>query len=100
MLPCVNCKKEVEPDQAKMFAEVLVCPDCYTIAERLYERGNIELRMMLTVLKEALRLTLIRGELQFLQQQTEENKSEEVMKRFAKMAKEIQAKSSGLGHPR
>lgn len=99
-LPCVNCHKDVESDQAKMFAEVLVCPDCYIIAERLFERGNKELRMMLTVLKEMIRLTLIRGELQFLQQQSEENSSEEVMKRFARMAQEIQQKSAKLGPAR
>lgn len=95
MLPCVNCHKEVASDQAKMFAEVLVCPECYVIAERLFERGNKELRMMLTVLKEMIRLTLIKGELQFLQQQSEENHSEEVMKRFARMAQELQAKVPG-----
>lgn len=94
-LPCVNCHKDVEPDQAKMFAEVLVCPDCYIVAERLYERGNKELRMMLTVLKEMLRVALVKGELQFMQQQSEENSSEDMMKKFAKLAQEVQRGGHG-----
>ena len=94
MLPCVNCHKDIEPDEAKMFAEVLVCPDCYVIAERLYERGNKELRIMLTELKEMIRLALVKGELQFMQQQTEEQTpSEDMMKRFARLAQEVQLKA-------
>ncbi len=92
-LPCVNCHKDIEPAEAKMFAEVLVCPDCYIIAERLFERGNKELRMMLTVLKEMIRLALVKGELQFMQQQSEENSSEDMMKKFAKLAQEVQLRA-------
>lgn len=95
MLPCVNCHKDVAPEQAKMFAEVLVCPDCYIVAERLFERGNKELRMMLTVLKEMIRLALVKGELQFAQQQSEEGNSEDMMKKFARLAQEVQKGNLG-----
>jgi hypothetical protein len=93
-LPCVNCGKEVDPSEAKMFAEVLVCPDCHLIAERTYERGNKELRMMLVVLKEMIRHALIKGELQFTQQQVDDPSSEDLMKKFARLAQEVQAKST------
>ena len=98
MLACVNCHKDVAPEQAKMFAEVLVCPNCYIVAERLFERGNKELRMMLTVLKEMIRLALVKGELQFAQQQSEENTSEDMMKKFARLAQEVQ--KGGFGKQR
>jgi hypothetical protein len=89
----VNCHKDIESSEAKMFAEVLVCPDCYVVAERLFERGNKELRMMLVVLKEMIRLALVKGELQFMQAQSEETNSEDMMKRFARLAQEVQLKA-------
>ena len=89
----MNCKREVEQDQMKIFAEVLVCPECFTIADRLYDRGNRELRMMLTVLKEIIRLALIKGELQFSQPQSDEVRSEDLMKKFAALAKEVKSRS-------
>jgi hypothetical protein len=62
-LNCLNCKKPVASDRAKIFAEVFVCPACYETAERMYKRSEGELRMMLTFLRESIRLALIEGRL-------------------------------------
>lgn len=62
-LPCMNCKQEVAPDEAKFFAECFLCPSCYLIAERTMQQGQRELHYLLLSLKELLRLAIIRGEL-------------------------------------
>jgi hypothetical protein len=69
MLSCLNCKKAVAPDQVKFFAEAFVCADCYLIAEQLYAKGQQELKMLLLLLKESIRVAIVKGELQFQPQQ-------------------------------
>ena len=64
-LPCMNCKKDVPQDEAKLFAQCFVCPDCFTMAERIVEHGQRELQQLLTTLKELVRLAIVRGELSF-----------------------------------
>jgi hypothetical protein len=63
--PCLNCKTEVSQEKAKVFAGVFVCPDCYTKAERLYNKCEGELKQLLLVLKEAIRVALVKGALQY-----------------------------------
>lgn len=91
MLTCVNCKKEMTSEQTKMFAEVLVCDDCLIVAERVYERGHKELRMMLVVLKEMIRASLIKGELQFTQPQGAPAASEDLMHKLSRLAAEVRS---------
>jgi hypothetical protein len=64
MLPCVNCKREIPEDQVKVIFEVLVCPDCYRVAEILYNRAKVELNNYLVLLKDMIRTSLIAGALQ------------------------------------
>lgn len=64
-LPCMNCKEMVPSNEGEFFAEVFVCPGCYLIAKRYYERGQQDVKFVLTMMKEAIRLGLMRGELQF-----------------------------------
>ena len=64
MLPCVNCKREIPEDQARVIFEVLVCPDCYKVADLLYSRGKTELHNYLVLLKDMIRTSLIAGALQ------------------------------------
>lgn len=64
-LECLNCHAGVAPDQGKLFAQVFVCPRCFEMAEHLHERSLHELMMLQTVLREAIRLALIEGRLQF-----------------------------------
>lgn len=65
MLSCVGCKREVSAGDGKLFAEVFVCDGCFLIASRLFERGQQELKMLLVVLKEAIRNEILQGRLQF-----------------------------------
>jgi hypothetical protein len=60
----MNCKRDVVSADSKLFAECFVCPDCYTVAERMYIQGERELKHLLVTLKELIRLAIIRGELQ------------------------------------
>lgn len=59
MLPCLNCQTPVEPKDAKIFAEVFVCPQCFSVAERLEQRAAEELKALLLILREAIRVALI-----------------------------------------
>jgi len=92
-LPCLSCKKETPPDEAKVFAEVFLCSDCFLIAERLYRRGESELRMMLLVLKESIRLAALKGELQFNFGKLEDLPKEDLMSHLAKLADEAREQS-------
>lgn len=59
MLPCLNCQKQVDPQESKVFAGVFVCPTCYSVAERLEARATEELKSLLTLQREAIRVALI-----------------------------------------
>lgn len=58
-LPCLNCQTPVESEKAKTFAGVFVCPTCYEVAARLEQRGTKELKALLTVQRDAIRIALI-----------------------------------------
>jgi hypothetical protein len=60
-LPCMNCKVAVEPEKAKVFMGVFCCEQCHEIATRQYQRLERELRAMLTLTGETIRLALIEG---------------------------------------
>ena len=61
----MNCHKLVAPDDAKLFAEVFICPDCYVQAEHFWLRLDKELRYLLVMAKEAIRIALIEGKFAF-----------------------------------
>lgn len=67
-LPCMNCTTPVSPEEAKIFAEVFVCPTCFKVAECLYNKGSADLRALLSMMKEAIRIALIEGRLQLSEQ--------------------------------
>ena len=92
-LPCLSCKEEVPPNEVKVFAEVFLCKRCHKIAKRLYERGEAELRMMLLVLKESIRLAALKGELNFSLQYLDDMKKEDLMSHLSKLADEARKKS-------
>ena len=97
-LPCVNCGKEVDPGEAKFFAQVFVCPECYAIAERLYTRGEQELKMMLLLLKESIRLAITRKELQFMQRLEEDAvPKKDLLSELARLAHEARKEAAERG---
>jgi len=93
VLPCLSCKEQVSPDEAKVFAEVFLCPKCYRIAERLYRKGESELRMMLLILKESIRVAALKGELQFSFEKLDEMKREDLLSSLAKLADETRERT-------
>ena len=92
-LPCLSCKQDVSPAESKLFAEVYLCSNCFTIAERLFRKGEAELRMMLLVLKESIRLAALKGQLQFSLQDLDDMKKEDLVSHLAKLAAEARAKA-------
>jgi hypothetical protein len=64
-LHCMNCKKEVPANAAKLFASVFVCSDCHTQAEHFWLRLDRELRYLQTMAQESIRLALIEGKFTF-----------------------------------
>lgn len=64
-LPCLNCKKEVEQNTGKFFAEVFLCGDCHTQAEHFFNRLGKELQYLLVMAKESIRVALVQGKFVF-----------------------------------
>lgn len=60
----MNCQTPVGPNEGKFFAGVFCCPGCHTTATRLYERAEGELRALLVMLQESIRLALVEQRLQ------------------------------------
>jgi hypothetical protein len=60
---CVCCKKEIDSDDLKVFSSVGVCPDCYEVADMVMKRGVLELKRLMTLMEEAVRVSLIEGRL-------------------------------------
>jgi len=63
MLPCMNCKTPI--DDGKFFAEVWVCSDCHGMATRFYDKAQADMRKIMVMMKETIRIGLIEGKLQF-----------------------------------
>ena len=103
MLNCLNCKKPVAPAEAKTYAGVFVCPDCFATAERLEQRGSEQLKWLLTVQREAIRLALIDGRLHLGPTDLAEGPSKrEVLEQVLNLAEKVHASSSPgtrPGHP-
>jgi hypothetical protein len=65
LLSCMNCKTPVANGGGKFFAEVFLCDNCHAQAAHFWERTTRELTHLLTISKEAIRLTLISGKFSF-----------------------------------
>jgi hypothetical protein len=95
----MNCSSEVPQEDGKFFAEVFVCSDCYLIAARVYEKAQKDTRNMLVMMKEAIRLSIIRKELQFKTlQEVVEAPSSEILSQMAKWTEDVreQAEKSSI----
>ena len=96
-LPCVNCGNEVEQKDAKFFAQILVCPDCFFLAERLYARGKKELSMLLLLLKESIRVAIVQKQLQFSPKVIEDMPQEDLFGELTKLAQVARARGLNPG---
>lgn len=84
-MACMNCKKPVVANEAKLFAEVFVCPTCYETAVHFWEKLDRELRYLLVVAKESIRLALIDGSFFFPEGVGSEVSKREVLKEILRM---------------
>lgn len=94
-LRCLNCSVEVSASDAKFFAGAFCCPTCFALAERLYQRGEYELKLMLLVLKESIRVAIVKKELQFNTAQLEDMPKKDLLSELARLAQEARQESLG-----
>jgi len=82
----MNCKAGVSQQDGRFFAEVFVCPGCYRVAETLHNRAQQELKLVLVMMRDAIRLSLLQGQLQFkTPEQLSEAPSGEIVKQMASL---------------
>lgn len=63
-MPCMNCKTPVKQDDVRLFQGVFCCSKCHELATRAFQRLERELKYMLTLAGETIRLALVKGEFQ------------------------------------
>lgn len=85
-LSCLNCKKPVHPDEARIFQAVFCCPQCHEIAVRAYGRLEKELRHLLTLAGDSIRVALIRGELQLSGPEAKDIPKSELLRKVIEIA--------------
>lgn len=83
-LECLCCKQPVG-DEPKIYAAVLCCARCYTIATRLYERSEQDLKALLLTLKESIRLALLRGDIALASEDTSALTKKETLSMILKL---------------
>ena len=98
MLPCVNCGNEVPEKDVKFFAQILVCPDCYFMSERLYSRGKKELSMLLLLLKESIRVAIVQKQLQFSPKIIDDMPQEDLFGELTKLAQQARLQAVKKDH--
>lgn len=96
-LPCMNCNKPTSDEDGKLFAEVFVCSTCYTTAERLYQRLEGELRRLLLLSKETIRVALIEGKLHAETASEQEIPKEDLLRMIVQFS---ERKERDAQHPR
>lgn len=79
---CLGCGDALATNQAKLFAEVMVCADCHTVAERTLQRGQVILRRLGLLLKDTVRYALKSGKLRFPSGSVEVVSDQELLQRI------------------
>lgn len=92
-LCCLNCHKTVPTSDAKVFAEVFVCSTCHDTAERLYQRSEGELRMLLLMLKESIRVALVEGRLHVGERSVEEVSKTDLLRMMVRLEEQRAART-------
>jgi len=85
-MECLNCRKQVDPGKAKLFAEVFVCSECYALAESMYTRMQREMRQLLVLSREAIREALVQGRFHPTQQDKEGISKAELLREIIKLS--------------
>lgn len=84
-LPCMNCRADVPPDAGKFFAGVFLCESCQAMAVHFHERLERELRYLLTMAKESIRISLVQGKFSFPEGPAGEPSKREVLEEIIRM---------------
>jgi len=82
---CMNCGKKVPIDKLRLCFEVLVCEDCQTVALAIFDRGRTELRQLLVLLQESIRLALVEGRLALPDGPVEKVSKRDILKTIVQM---------------
>ena len=77
---CLNCGKEVREDQAKLFAQVYVCSECFAMAEGAYRRIEKDLKQLLVLAHESIREALVQGKLHQISSSSETSTKAELLR--------------------
>jgi hypothetical protein len=95
MLTCMNCKKPVEQGTEKFFGQVFICVDCNEMATHFFRRMENELKQLLTMAHENIRVALISGKFNLPERDSKELSKKEVLEEVLRMesAREAHAKS-------
>lgn len=89
----MNCQRDIPPNKGEFFMEVFVCPDCKCVAERVYERSQQDVKHLLLLMKEVIRMALMEGRLQFQDpKQVEEVSRSDLISRLAELAEKVRKK--------
>lgn len=64
-LPCMNCHKDIGGDDVRIWGGVFVCSLCSLMADRMFQRAEGELKGLLTMLREGIRIALVEGRMHF-----------------------------------
>lgn len=96
-ITCLNCKQEVGEQEGKLFAEVFLCPGCFLIAGRLYERAERDLKQVLVMMKESIRIGLLQGQLQFSEEELKTLSKPDLLRQMAIFSEEAQRKAWSTG---
>jgi len=101
MIGCLNCGNPVPEGDAKIFAEVFVCPTCHAIASALYNRFSSDMKIALVLLKDILRERLITGKLQLPEQSLETMSHTDVLRMIVRLQEMYDAARNrpGAGDP-
>jgi hypothetical protein len=94
-LACLNCSAVVAPEDGKEFGGVFCCPTCHLLATRLYERGSRELKQLLILMHESIRVALVEGRLQFGESQLGELSKADLLAQIGQLVEERRAKPPG-----
>lgn len=62
---CVNCDVEIASTGGHLYAQVLCCDACFDTARRLEQRTLDELARLQVLLKETIRIAMVRKSLHF-----------------------------------
>lgn len=87
----MNCDAPLGDGEMQLFAEVCVCESCYKVAERLHERAHQELKIVLVMMKDAIRMGLMQKKLQFkTPEELQSMKKSDLLGRLAELVEQAQ----------